>query len=281
VYGITPGISITLLPGLRIGGSATFLTGSSDDNEHRVERGHINIAIGDGKPQNFMVDTVYYVQSKVGTSTYTGSIFTLGLHFEQEHYSIGVTVKPPMALTRTWDGDVTNIDTTKKPFPVRIDSLTARRYHESGKDDLNFPLSYSLGIVLRPTDKWTIAFGYELRHLADVELTSSSNSTVSKPWVNNRGAMRLGAEYLASDLLALRGGYREDIQAFSPDGSAIIDEPARGGVYSIGAGIGVGHILIDLTYEYSLLKYQDIYQSNVNYNTRQQHQFMMEIAYRF
>ncbi|MCX6142146.1 MAG: hypothetical protein NTZ35_02900 [Ignavibacteriales bacterium] len=281
VYGITPGISINLLPGLRIGGSAAFLTGSSDDNERRMERGHINIAISNGVGTNFMVDTVYYLQSKVGTSKYSGSMFTFGLHFQQERYSVGVTIKPPMQITRTWNRDVTSLDTTKKPFPVRIDSLNNRTYHESGKDYVDFPLSYALGIVLRPTDKWTIAFDYELRYLADVELSSASNSTVSHPWVNPKGAMRIGAEYRASELLALRGGYREDVQAFSPDGSAIIDEPARGGIYSLGAGIALGNIFVDLAYEYSILKHQDIYQSNVNYNTREQHQFMMEIAYRF
>jgi opacity protein-like surface antigen len=186
-----------------------------------------------------------------------------------------------MSLTRTWDREVTSIDTTKKPFPVRIDNLATRSYHENGKDDLSFPWSYSLGMVLKPTDKWTIAFDYEFRHLADVELTSSSNATVSHPWVNTKGTMRLGAEYRASELLSLRGGYREDLQAFSPDGSAIIDEPARGGVYSLGAGIAMGNVIVNLAYEYSLLKYQDIYQSNVNYNTREQHQVMLEVAYRF
>jgi long-subunit fatty acid transport protein len=281
VYGITPGVSVALLPGLRVGASASFLTGSSDDNERRVERGHINIAISNGVGSNFMVDTVYYVQSKVGTSKYSGSLFTFGLHFQQERYAIGVTIRPPMQITRTWDRDVASVDTTTKPFPVRIDSLTTRSYHESGKDYVNFPLSYALGIVLRPTDKWTIAFDYELRHLADVELTSSSNSAASNPWANSKGAMRLGAEYCASELLALRGGYREDVQAFSPDGSAVVNDPARGGIYSLGAGIALGNLLIDLAYEYSILKYQDIYQSNVNYNTREQHQFMMEIAYRF
>jgi hypothetical protein len=280
VYGISPGLSTTLLPGLRIGGSVTFLTGSSDDNENRLERGHVNISISNGVGNNFMVDTVYYVQSKVGTSKYSGTMLNLGLHFQQERYSIGVTFKPPMQVTRTWDRDVASIDTTKRPFPVRIDSLTSRSYRESGKDYLNFPFSYALGIVLKPTDKWTIAFDYELTHLADAELTTSSSSAVSHPWANTKGALRIGAEY-RGDLLSMRGGYREDVQAFSPDGSAIINEPARGGIYSVGAGIALGNILIDAAYEYSILKYQDIYQSNVNYNTREQHQFMMEIAYRF
>lgn len=281
MYGITPGVSISLLPGLKVGASATILTGSSDDNEGRVERGRVNIAVSNGVGSNFMVDTVYYAQTKAGTSKYKGSIFTFGLHFQQERYSIGLTVRPPMEITRTWDRDVASIDTTRKPFPVPAGGQSTTRYHESGTDHLDFPISYSLGIMLRPSDKWTLAFDYELRHLADAELTSSSNSTASHPWANTKGAMRLGAEYRASDLLALRGGYREDVQAFSPDGSAIINEPARGGIYSLGAGILVGNILIDLAYEYSILKYQDIYQSNVNYNMREQHQFLMEFAYRF
>ena len=280
IYGITPGFSIELLPGLTFGASASFLTGSSDDDERRVERGHINIAVSNGVGTNFMVDTAYYVQLKVGTSTYKGNVFTLGLLVQQERYSIGVAVKPPMTITRSWDRDVTSIDTTKRPFPVRIDSLVRRNYREAGKDELALPFSYALGIVLRPTNRCMIAFDYEVRHLAEAELTSSGNA-VSKPWANSKGAMRLGAEYRASDMLALRGGYREDVQAFSPDGSAIINEPARGGVYSLGVGIGLGNIVFDLAYEYSILKYQDIYQSNVNYSTRQRHQLMMELSYRF
>ncbi len=283
VYGITPGLSVTVLPGLRVGASVAILTGSSDDNERRQGRGHINIAISNGTAANFMVDTVFCAQSQIGTSTYSGTNAILGLHFQQERYSIGLSVKPTMTITRKWDRDVT-IDSTLRSRRVRyanFDSLVARAYHESGTDNIRFPFSYTLGIVLTPTDKWTIAFDYELRNLGSVELTSSYTGTTTHPWSGNKAAMRLGIEYLASDLLALRGGFREDIQAFSPDGSAIIDEPARGGIYSFGAGINLGNIRIDCAYEYSLLKYQDIYQSNVNYNTREQHQFVMELAYRF
>jgi hypothetical protein len=278
-FGITPGVSFMPLPGLRIGASATILTGSSDDSERRQERGLVHIAIGDGKPNNFMVDTVYYSQARTGTSDYSGTLLTFGLHFQQERYSLGLTIRPPMSITRSWDREVTSVNTTRKPYPIGIDDLVPGQYRESGKDEVNFPLSYSLGIVLKPTDKWMLAFDYELRNLADVELTSGG--ATSHPWVNSKGEVRIGAEYRASTMLALRGGFREDVQSFSPDGSAIVDEPARGGIYALGAGISLGNILIDLAYEYSVLKYQDIYQSNVNYNSRLQHQFMMEVAYRF
>ena len=281
VYGITPGVSVTFLSGLTIGGSVAFLSGSSDDLEQRVERGHLYVAVGNGKAKNFMLDTAYYYQTKSGTSSYSGTLLTLGLLYRQPIYTIGVTVKPAMTLSRAWDRNVTIIDTTKKPFPVRIDSLRARSYHESGKDNVKFPMAYAVGLVLTPNDSWTFAFDYEVRNLANAEWTSQANGTAANPWVNKSANWRLGAEYRVSEMLALRGGYHEDIQSFAPDGSAIVDKPASGEIYSLGAGIAFGNIFIDLAYEYSILKYQDIYQSNINYNTREQHQFMMEIAYRF
>jgi len=281
VYGITPGVSAVVLPGLRVGASVAFLTGSSDDEERRVERGHLNIAVTNAVASNFMLDTVYYRQAKTGTSSYSGRLVNLGLHFQQKHFSIGISVKPSMTLTRTWDREVSSIDSTRKSFPFRIDSARTRTYSESGTDDLKYPLSYTLGIVVMPTDRWTIAFDYDVRNLGDAELTSSASGTTTHPWVSKKAALRIGAEFRADDMLALRGGYREDMQAFSPDGAAISDEPARGGIYSFGAGITLGNILVDVAYEYSLLKYHDIYQSNVNYNMREQHQFMMDVAYRF
>jgi long-subunit fatty acid transport protein len=186
-----------------------------------------------------------------------------------------------MTLSRTWDRDVTITDTTKKPFPVRIDPLRSRSYHESGKDNVKFPRAYAVGFVLTPNNRWTFAFDYEIRNLANVEWTSQTSGTAVHPWVNNSANWRLGAEYRVSDMLALRGGYHEDIQSFAPDGSAIVDKPASGEIYSLGVGIAMGNILIDVAYEYSILKYQDIYQSNINYNARKQHQFMVEFAYRF
>jgi long-subunit fatty acid transport protein len=281
VYGITPGVSITFLSGLTIGGSVAFLSGSSDDLEQRAERGHLFVAVSNGKAKNFMLDTAYYYQTKSGTSSYSGTLLTLGLLYQQPIYSIGITVKPPTTLSRTWDWNVTRIDTTKKPFPVRIDSLRSRSYHESGKDDVKFPLAFSLGFALTPNDRWTFAFDYEIRNLANTEWTSGPNSAATHPWVNNTANWRLGAEYRVSDMFAMRGGYHEDIQSFAPDGAAIVDKPASGEVYSLGAGLKFGTIIVDLAYEYSILKYQDIYQSNINFNTRERHQFMMEIAYRF
>jgi long-subunit fatty acid transport protein len=281
VYGITPALSVTVLPGFTLGASAAILTGSSDDVEHRVERGHLNISITNGVADNFMVDTAYYYQDKVGTSTYSGNMFTFGGHLEQERFSIGVTIKPAMTITREWERTTTSLDTTKKSFPVRIDSLTTRTTSESGTDKLRLPFSYALGIVLTPTKEWMIGFDFVWRNLGEAEFTSGADGTTTKPWVNSSATMRLGIEYRASDIVALRAGYRQDPQAFSPDGSAIINTAASGNIYSAGAGLTFGNILCDLAYEYRWLKYEDTYQSNVNINTQGQHLLFVEVGYRF
>jgi long-subunit fatty acid transport protein len=279
VYGVTPGFSIELLSGLSLGGSVTILNGSSDDLEKRQERGHINIAISNGVGTDFMVDTVRYYLTKKGTSSYSGYMFNLGLLFRQERYSIGLSVRPSMRITRTWDRHVTSIDTTVKSLPIRVDTVSYWNYDESGKDYLDYPLAYSIGIVLTPTEKWMIAFDCDLRNLTAAEYSTSLSSAVSQPWVNNRGAIRLGLEYRPTQMLALRAGYRDDIQAFSPDGSAIIGEPARGSVLSFGTGLAYENFIVNLAYEFSLLKFEDIYQSNANFNLREQHQLLMEIGY--
>lgn len=283
IEGVTPGIAVTIVEGLTAGGSLTILSGSSDDLETRIERGHVNIAVENGSPQNFMLDTVYYRRTRSGTSTYEGNSATLGLTYEQERFSLGVIVKPAMTITRKWNRTVTSYDSTRKPAPVRINSVKDSTYRsiESGTDRVNFPLSYSLGFVLTPTKKWTVAFDYEIRSLADVTMTTSGNSTVSHPWIGRNANIHVGAEYRMNDMLVLRGGYRDEMQSFSPDGSAIINEPGRSGAYSAGVGLVIENIIIDAAYEYSRLTYQDIYQSNANYNTIQGHQFLMEVAYRF
>lgn len=285
VYGITPGIAVGVLPGLTLGASATVLTGNSDDNERRVERGLLFLATNNKSVANdFLLDTVYYKQSKIGTSTYSGTMFTAALLFEQKFYSIGVTIRPAYTLARTWSREVISLrDTTiKKIFPVRIDSsMTQKSNQESGSENLDFPLAYTFGIIVTPNERWTVAFDYEVRNLADMTLSGSTLTTLSRPWVNTYATMRFGVEYRPSPDIALRGGYHEAIESFSPDGSAIIDEPARGGVYSLGVGFNLGPILVDVAYEYSVLNYQDVYQSNGNFNLHEQHQVTMELAYRF
>jgi hypothetical protein len=64
-------------------------------------------------------------------------------------------------------------------------------------------------------------------------------------------------------------------------GSAILDEPVRSSVTTFGLGTQLLGFLVDAAYEYTALKYQDMWQSNVNYNLTEHHRFLVEVGYRF
>ncbi len=281
IFGATAAMSVQVTPDLMVGALLKVLSGSSNDLEQRIERGHLNIAVGQGEAKDFMVDTVRYYQTATGTSQYSGVAFTGGLIFRQPRYSIGVTLRPRVEIARSWDRTITIVDTTVKPFPVRIDSAVASVRQESGTDHVSFPQTLAFGIVLRPTDRWTVAFDYEVRNLGAVERRSDGVSGIVRPWVGSNAEWRLGVEYRPADLLALRTGYHEASQAFVPDGAALMDEPARATVLAFGVGFNLGAVLLDVAYEYRALKYQDLYQSNINANALLRHQILAEFAYRF
>jgi hypothetical protein len=50
---------------------------------------------------------------------------------------------------------------------------------------------------------------------------------------------------------------------------------------TFGLGTEFMGVLIDGAYEYTALKYEDMWQSNVNYNLTEHHRFMVEFGYRF
>jgi hypothetical protein len=281
MYGVTPAVSIRLTEDILLGASLTVLRGSSDDLEERRERGHLNIAVAQGEAKDFMVDTVRYTRSAVGSSSYAGTLFTAGLVYRQPRFSVGVTFRPGATLTRSWDRTISIVDTTVKSYPVRIDSLAARQWSESGEDRLAFPHTLSIGIVLRPTDRWTVAFDYERRDLGAVERTGDGFAGIDRPWIGSTGEWRLGAEYRVADWIAVRAGYHEAAGSFAPDGAALVDQPVRSSVLATGAGLDLGAIGVDVAYEYRTLKYQDLYQSNINANATSGHRFLAEIAYRF
>jgi opacity protein-like surface antigen len=91
----------------------------------------------------------------------------------------------------------------------------------------------------------------------------------------------MGVEYLAWDFLSVRAGYRQDTQPFAVAGSAIINEPVKSSAATFGLGTQFMGFLIDAAYEYTVLQYQDMWQSNVNHNLTEHHRVMVEVGYRF
>jgi opacity protein-like surface antigen len=280
IWGITPAVGVSYA-GISVGASATYYTGSSDDIEQRYDRGFLTFIYNRFKLQ----DTVRFTSTRTGTSEYSGMGFTLGLRIEQPTFTVGASLQLPYTLTRKYSGSFSSREevvlVSKKFNPSRTaDSVrtTAVQTKYSGTDDINFPYGYSLGVMLKPFNNWTFAFELESRNLNDTEVKSGS-APATKPWLASP-SYGLGAEYRWMPWLALRTGYRENAQVFASEGAAIIGEPVMMSAYSAGAGVEMMGIVLDVAYEYSVLRYQDIWQSNVNTNGNYRHKIIAEIGYR-
>jgi long-subunit fatty acid transport protein len=150
--------------------------------------------------------------------------------------------------------------------------------NESGTDKLTYPWNYKLGLGLHPTERIVIGVDYEVRSNADA--TYQVGATQQNPWLDSQ-IFRVGLEYKVADRFMLRGGYREDVQSYAEEGAAIVTDPIRGSVYTVGCGITWSKFEISLAYEYAYTKYVDAWESNVNYNSREAHMLAAELGYHF
>jgi hypothetical protein len=89
----------------------------------------------------------------------------------------------------------------------------------------------------------------------------------------------VGAECGPTPWLALRVGFREEAEVFGQEGAALIGEAVRSSVYCFGFGFSLAGARLNASYEYSHLKYEDTWQTNVNLNNIQQHTVVADISY--
>ncbi len=264
IYGITPALSITLSEHISLGAGLTILTGRSDDAELRRDRG---LLVFDAvyRVQNYPIQ---YSTSALGTSKYSGVLANLGVFFRERYFSLAAAVKPPSTITRSWDRTIT-IDT------AGVVSQSAR----SGSDRLEVPISYSAGVLLTPASSWNIGIDYVVGQSGDAVYRVSDGAAGTKPWLSAT-ILRAGVEYRAADWLALRAGYRDVARTFAPEGTGLIGEPVTGSVYTGGVGLSFGMLGVDMAYEYQKIKYQDLWETNVNDNIDIQRALMLELSVR-
>lgn len=268
LYGVLPSVGIGIGNELKIGFSTGVITGVTNDNEYQQERGSVVVmADSTGSFNRVRVDSVSGRISQKGTSKFKGANFTWGVHFQQEYYSLGFTVQLPYKLSRTWN---------KTVLASTVTGDTT--YHTSGKDQVSYPFVYSLGFALKPVKTVQIEFNYQVRPYANVKY--EYNAQVQQPWLTTK-VVRAGIEYMPTSWLTVRGGYSEDVQSFAEEGAALTNEPITGSLYSCGVGVRIQKVECNLSYEYGCTKYIDAWESNVNYNTIENHRLMVEIGYTF
>lgn len=269
IYGVTPAVGVTLNENFDVGIAATILTGVTDDRERRQDRGLIRLTTSStGNFNVHFVDSVHYEQSMTGTSTFSGVLTTIGLSYRSRDYSFGVTIRPGTTITQKVGGTV-RIDTTGSSV-VQTKSQT---------DKLELPLTYALGGSFGISERLRIAIDYVINKYGAATYVEG-NGITSHPWLD--GTMfRIGVEFQALDALVLRGGFREDTQVYAGEGAPIVSDPFRGYGLTAGFGLSVGLFSFDAAYEYSALKYEDRWLSNVNYNQRTGNSFVLETRVQF
>jgi len=262
--GSIQGYGIALSGGVKnfsVGVTGLILDGSTDDFERYVGRGRLTFF-----SNAFRADSVYSRVTRSGTSDFSGQEFTVSSILSGRYVSIGFSIKPPTTITRTYNMQV-ETDTTGTPSFSSI----------QGEEKLKLPWRGTIGLSLSPKENLTVGLEYEFRPYDSVEQIDSEGAETS-PWVSS-SLFRLGIEYRIATWLALRGGMRGEAETFQPEGNHITGEPVTYTVYSAGFGVFYSGIRLNVTYQNSVMKYQDIWSTAISMNSDRRHTIVGQLAY--
>jgi Outer membrane protein transport protein (OMPP1/FadL/TodX). len=262
IYGYGASLSMAVSEKLSIGLSAMILKGSSQDDEWVVGRGVLYFYKSYLGLYPHQLDT-----TKVGTSDYKGSEFTVSGSYHGQSFSFGFALKMPTTITRDYKGTV-RIDTA---------GTTLNSYSVSGTDKMKLPLRGTIGIGVMLRQNVSLSVEYE--YLPNSTATLSQGSTSSQPWLDG-SAFRIGFEYLPISKLALRCGYSSQKEVFEPEGNYNTGEPVTSDTYSFGIGYELNdNIRLNVAYEYEKFQYEDKWTTNYNSNSDVRQNIVAGISY--
>ena len=252
IYGITPALAVKRGP-FSLGVSGTVLTGSSDDMQMSRDRGLFTL-----RYQNrFSLAAPTGGQTTLtGSSSYSGTRFALAAGYATGVVQTNIVWQPGYTMSREWSWS----DGT------------------SGTDEVQYPSEVMVGASVAPSSRVRVVADVTVGSLGGADVLYAGASETVEPWVSGT-EIHLGAEVQAFPWLALRGGYHEDARAFAPAGAALVDSPVRADVFGTGVGLAFGSLALDLTYELSSLRYNDLWLSNANANRLTTHTVLVEAAY--
>jgi opacity protein-like surface antigen len=246
---------------LSIGFSGMVLDGSTDDYEQQVGRGKLTFF-----SNAFRADSVSSIVTKTGTSKFSGQEYTLSSILTGRYLSIGIAVKIPRTITREYNMQVrTETDGISSSSTIQ------------GKDKLELPWHGTIGLALTPRENLMISLEYESRPYNSVRYVDVGENE-TKPWLES-SLFRVGAEYMIAPWLALRGGMRGQAEVFQAEGNQIEGEPVSYTVYTAGFGLFYSGLRLNVTYENSLMKYQDVWSSAISKNSEQRHVIIGQLSY--
>ncbi|MBU1101992.1 MAG: hypothetical protein KKA84_16470, partial [Bacteroidetes bacterium] len=233
-------ISADVADFLNLGLTMNIADGNSTDYLHLNKVGVFTLA---GQNQySFTYDSLDNVDN--GSSTFKSTSFDVGALIKFERFSLGVNLTLPYTVEKEWSSTSTIA---------------------SGKDEMDIPLSYTLGLKFTPVDNFTLTADVGKVSYGEADYQLSSVDSLLHNLVNQT-SLRFGVEYKPIEDLSLMCGYKNITSVFIPDGAADKNSgPAFEG-FSFGASYKIYMVELIAAYEYNSMKYFDAYFSNTNYN---------------
>jgi hypothetical protein len=260
VYGYGAAISFGVTENLSFGLSGMLIKGSTNDFESQLGRGRLVFYAS-----YFRVDSVDYQNTKTGTSDYSGAELNISGLYKSGSLTLGFSIKPPTSITRDYK------------YSYQSDSLkVSKTVAVSGSDKIKLPWRGNVGLSVSVLDNLRAVLEYELRPMGNANYVSSGVTT--NPWRSSH-LLHIGAEYAPLDWLTIRGGYSDRAEVFEQEGNPFQGDPVYSTVISGGLGFSYQNLKLNLTYEYSNVKYDDLLQDAVFLNNAKNNYFMAEISY--
>ena len=282
IRALSPAIAMEIFADLHAGLRFSWWTGTSDDIQRHRSRGRF-VLREDAHDYSFSErdGSVEWT----GSSEYGGWTAALGLRWEKDAMGLGALYQLPVRLTRSVRYDGTLAD---------AEGRTAQRAIRE-EEEITLPFQIAAGAFFRPAASLMLTMDYFMHRYEKTEtLAPAGNGLLrqdistdagilagaSLDWKPVRG-VRLGLEWEMRANWFVRAGFRQDPQPFRIEGFGLLGQTARGNAFSGGLGFPFGPVAFDLAYDLQRLRYQDRWESNVDYNRIRKHNLLFGATYRF
>lgn len=273
INGYGGAISISISQSLSLGISGLLLNGSTDDFESRTERGTLRFVTNN----YFRLDSSLYHYTTKGTSEYSGQEFTVSGAYQGKYAGINFLIKSPTEIVRKYKSAI-NSDTTLRRFSnQKLDSTVLFSNNINGEDKISIPMRAVVGLSFRLRENFMIGIEYAIRSYESVKY-SKINGGTSQPWAAFN-VFHLGAQYEPVPWLTIRSGIRQQAEVYEPVGNPFGGEPVNYSVYSLGAGVAIENVVLNIAYEYAHMKYVDSWGAAISKNSEIIHSISADVSY--
>jgi hypothetical protein len=258
-------LAVNISQTLSAGVSAKYISGDVNDVDKTLGRGVIWFFASGSANRNATInsirlDSVDYMSSVAGKSSYTGYEATLSTTYRGKNVTIGVSVTLPASIDRKFNGTTTSYTGRTKDYAaVPLNTVST-----SISQTMDLPVKGSIGIGMQLRSNVYAAVEYEYNPLSKAEL--KTNGVKTNPWLD-APSFHLGLKWEPVEIVSLRFGYRRQSEIFQAQYSAFENQPVTYIAYSAGVGVNLMNGLdLNAAYEFYERKYEDVWMDNNNIN---------------